>query len=168
MQRIMIIGGAGSGKSTVARMLGVKIGLPVIHIDKLYWQSGWRLRDREQTRLLVANAVKADAWIFEGNFSEMFQVRLERADTLIFLDLPTWLRLVRVLRRTLRDYGKVRPDMQEGCPERFDWDFLKWVADYNRRGRGKALKLLNDAPADKRVLHLKSRQQIDAFLRSVG
>lgn len=168
MQRIMIIGGAGSGKSTLARLLGEKTGLPVIHIDRLYWQSGWRLRDREETRAMILAAIDADAWIFEGNFSEMFQARLVRADTLIFLDLPTWLRLVRVVWRTMRDFGKVRPDMQEGCPERFDWDFLKWVADYNRRGRAKALNLLNGVPADKKAFHLKSRRQVNTFLHSVS
>lgn len=164
----MIIGGAGSGKSTVARMLGDKTGLPVINMDKLYWQSGWRLRNRDETRRLVLATIEADQWIFEGNFSELFQARLARADTLIFLDLPTWMRLARVVRRTIRDYGRVRPDMQEGCPERFDWDFLKWVADYDRRGRAKALQLLADAPAEKRMLHLKSRRQVNAFLRSVS
>lgn len=166
MQRVMIIGGAGSGKSTLARLLGERTELPVIHIDLMYWRSGWRARDREETRKLVVDAVEKDVWIFEGNFSEMYQARLERADTLIFLDIPTWLRLARVIRRTIRDYGKVRPDMQEGCPERFDWDFLKWIADYNRRGRPKALKLLHDAPADKCVFHLKSRREVKTFLQA--
>jgi len=117
---------------------------------------------------MVLAAVDAPSRIFEGNFSELFQARLERADTLIFLDLPTWLRVVRVVWRTIRDYGRVRPDMHEDCPERFDWEFLKWVADYDRRGRDKALKLIEIVPAEKLAFHLKSRRQVDAFLRSVN
>lgn len=164
MKRVMIIGGAGAGKSTLATQLGDITGLPVVHIDPMYWKPGWIQRDIEDTRKMVRRAAEADEWIFDGNNSSTFHERLSKADTLIFLDLSTVRRLLRVIRRTIVSYGKVRPDMQTDCPERFDWGFLKWVAGYARHGRYKAVALVASAPEHVWVLQFRKPAEVEEFL----
>ncbi len=167
IKRIMIIGGAGSGKSSLARALGGITGLPVVHIDTLYWQPGWAMRPREQIGRLTIQAADQDAWIFEGNHSETMNYRALRADMLIFLDISTVRRLWRVLKRTVKHYGRSRPDMAEGCVERFDWDFLKWVAGYRKNGRIRALAFLEQAPSHLVKHHLRSPHEVERFLARV-
>lgn len=167
MQRVMIIGCAGSGKSTLARDLSQKTGLPVVHIDQIYWTSGWIMRALEEVRELVASATEAPDWIFEGNNTANFDLRMAKADTLIFIDLPVWLCLFRVLKRTLTSHGRVREDMAPGCPEKFSWSFLKWVHSYPKRGRPKTLDLLASAPASLTIHRLRTSRSVKAFLEAV-
>ncbi len=142
----MIIGGAGSGKSSLAVALGKITGLPVIHIDTLYWQPGWIMRPRDEIGRLTREAAAEDRWIFEGNHSETMDYRASRAEMLIFLNISTMRRLWRVVKRTVSYYGEHRPDMAEGCKERFDWAFLQWVAGYRKDGRIRARAFMKDAP----------------------
>jgi adenylate kinase family enzyme len=161
----MIIGGAGSGKSTLARKLGDATGLPVIHMDKMYWLPGWVEREREELHRLASEAALGDRWIFDGNNSATIWDRVNRADTLIFLDFSTVRRLWRVIWRIIVSYGQVRPDMQEGCPEQFNWAFLKFVAGYGKNGRLRTLQFLKKLPDTMDVFHLRSTKEVREFLR---
>jgi adenylate kinase family enzyme len=167
VKRIMIVGCAGAGKSTLARRLSEKTGLPVFHIDRIYWTEGWVNRSREDTRRLVAEAIAGDEWIFEGNNSSSFDIRIAKADTVIFIDPPMWLCLFRVLKRIIGSHGLVRPDMADGCPENFDWAFLKWIVGYRKTHRWEVVELLEGAPASVTRYHLTSRAAVAGFLASV-
>ena len=92
----------------------------------------------------IASLVAQPRWIMDGNYSGTLAARLSRADTIIFLDMPTSLCLWRVLCRTLRHLGRTRDDMAKGCLERFDWPFLKYVYSYRRDRRPQVLKALDD------------------------
>ena len=102
MKRVMIIGQPGSGKSTLARFLGERTGLPVVHIDKIHWKPGWNEREKEEKTALCQAVHARDRWIFEGGHSVTWEERRARCDTLIWLDFPLWLRVWRVVWRTLR------------------------------------------------------------------
>lgn len=166
MRRVMVIGGAGAGKSMVARKLGEISGLPVIYLDQIFWQPGWELRPASDVSARVLDVVDSDDWIIDGNNFSTFEERAARADTIVFLDLATGIRLARVLRRVVSGYGRTRQDMAEGCPERFDFDFLKWVCGYDWRGNGRsrALQLIAGAGGGVRVHHLRTRAEVSAFL----
>lgn len=84
MKRVMIFGGSGSGKSTLAQRLGAITGLPVVHIDPMYWKPGWVQREAEETRALALEATAKDAWVFEGNHHSTMPERIARADHMIF------------------------------------------------------------------------------------
>jgi adenylate kinase family enzyme len=168
MQRIMIIGQPGSGKSTLARALGESTGLPVIHIDKIHWQSGWVERSKAEKTRLCLEAEQQSRWIFEGGHSATWLSRVARADMLIVLDRPVGLRLWRVVRRALMDLGRTRPDMAEGCPERLSSlpEFIRYIWTTRNSQRRKMRRLAAAAPPECRVVHLRSDKDVQQFLGS--
>jgi adenylate kinase family enzyme len=131
MKRVIIIGPCGSGKSTLARDLAPRMGLPLVHMDQLGWQAGWIETEKAELNARLANAVADDEWLIEGNYGSTLAPRLERADTVIYLDFPIRLCLWRLLRRIVTHRGQSRPDMPEGCPERFDLAFFWYVMMWN-------------------------------------
>ncbi|OJY33343.1 MULTISPECIES: AAA family ATPase [Gemmobacter] len=170
MQRVMIVGQPGAGKSVLARQLGGLTGLPVVHIDLIHWCSGWQERTREEKTRLCQEVEAQPRWIFEGGHSATWANRLDRADTLIWIDMPLWLRLWRVLRRTLMGLGRNRPDLPEGCPERLANlpEFLGFIWRTRRSSRAAMARLVASAPAGKRVRHLQGRRAVTAFLQEVA
>ncbi len=131
MRRVMIIGPCGSGKSTLAREIAPKLGLPLVHMDQLGWQAGWVETEKAELNARLAEAVAEDAWLIEGNYGSTLLPRFERADTIIYLDFPIRLCLWRLVRRIRSNRGQSRPDMPEGCPERFDLAFFWYVVNWN-------------------------------------
>ncbi|MCL9983046.1 MAG: AAA family ATPase [Erythrobacter sp.] len=131
MKRVLIIGPCGSGKSTLARELAPRMGLPLIHMDQLGWQAGWVETEKAELNARLAEVVAQEAWLIEGNYGSTLAPRLERADTVIYLDFPIRLCLARLIRRIITHRGRSRPDMPEGCPERFDLAFFWYVMNWN-------------------------------------
>lgn len=166
MERIMIIGCGGAGKSTLARQLGEKTGLPVVHLDKLFWKPGWVSLSREEFDQVHQDAISRERWIIDGNFDRTIPQRLSRCDTVLYLDFSRWACVMGVAKRVLTTYGTVREDMGEGCPERFDLEFLKWVWDFNKNKRQKNYRLLEEAEGVE-VIILKNRREVKRFLASL-
>ena len=166
MERIMIIGCGGSGKSTLARQLGEKTGLPVVHLDKLFWRPGWVNLTREEFDVVHNAAIEEKKWILDGNFDRTMEQRIRCCDTVVYLDFSRIACLCGVMKRILTTYGKVRPDMGDGCPERFDLAFLQWVWNFNKNKREKNYRLLEQY-GDKRIYILKNRKQVKEFLESL-
>jgi adenylate kinase family enzyme len=167
MQRIMIVGQPGSGKSTLARELGRLTGLPVVHIDHIHWMPGWVERPRAEKTRLCHEVEAGERWIFEGGHSETWGNRLARAEMLIWLDVPLALRFWRVLRRTIRWRGRNRPDLPEGCAERFDrgtLEFWRYIWRTRRSARDRIARLAASVPPGKAVAHLRSRARVRRFL----
>ncbi|MEL6618512.1 MAG: AAA family ATPase [Pseudomonadota bacterium] len=168
MRRVMIIGQPGSGKSTLARRLGDLTFLPVIHIDHIHWKPGWVERDRAEKTRMALNVIERPAWIFEGGHSATWPQRLERADTLIWLDMPLVLRAKRVLWRTIRYFGRTRPDLPDGCPEQVSLEFWSWIWRTRHSARARMQGLFDTAPADKTTYHFTSPAQVNVFLSDLG
>jgi adenylate kinase family enzyme len=166
MKRIIIIGCGGAGKSTLARQLGEKLDLPVVHLDKLFWRPGWVQVSQEEFDRLHREELAKEKWIMDGNFNRTIPERVERCDTIIYLDFSRFACLRGVLKRVLTTYGTVRPDMGDGCPERMDLEFLKWVWNYNKDKRERNYRLLNEAK-HAQVIVLKNRRAVKGFLKAI-
>jgi len=161
-RRILVIGCSGAGKSTLAKVIAEQHRLPLIHLDRAYWRPGWVAPSEPEWMAGVERLIAEPAWVMDGNYSSTMARRAELADAIIFLDLPRWLCLLRVLRRALLGYGRSRPDVAPGCPERFDWAFLKWVWNYPKRSRPKTLALLRAYPGS--VVTLYSNGEIRRWI----
>ena len=166
MERILIIGCSGSGKSRLARKLGQKLGLPVIHLDQLWWTENWQNVTVEEFDSRLAMALNMDRWIIDGNYSRTMGVRLSQCDTVIYLDFSSWACLLGMCQRLLSSRGKTRPDMSAGCPERFSWEFVKWIWDFNKNNRVRNYTYLAQAKHAQSVV-LKNRREVKAFLDTV-
>ena len=167
MRRVMIIGPPGSGKSTLARELGGITHLPVVHIDRIHWRSGWVERGPEEKTRLCREVHARPAWIFEGGHSRTWDERLARADTLIWLDMPIGLRLYRVTWRTLRWYGRSRPDLPDGCPEQLSAEFYAFIWRTRKTQRAKSAALLASAQDWQAVHHLRSPAAVRRYLAAL-
>lgn len=167
MKRVAIFGCSGGGKSTLARKLGAKLGVPVIHLDVLFWQPNWTESETEPFRQRVEQAVAAPAWVTDGNFISTTCAHLAGADTIIWVDQPRWLCVWRALWRAISKYDQTREDMAEGCRERIDFPFLLYIWNWNRLTKPRFEAKLAEHAASTPLIRLTSDRQIAAFLASV-
>ena len=166
VQRVVIVGSGGAGKSRLASELGRRTGLPVVHLDHHFWHPGWVETPRDEWRAVQQELFAGDEWIADGNYSATLDERLPRADTVVFCDFPTWRTLPRVLRRTLANRG--RAVQAEGCPERLDPQFLWWVARYRYRSRPRVVRAIDELAPGASVHVLRSPRAVDAFLATTS
>lgn len=163
-QRILILGPNGAGKSTLARFMGKHLCLPVVHLDALFWNPGWIPTEQSQFREKVAKAAAADVWVMDGNYSSYLDLRLPRAEAVIWLDLPRYIYFPRTIWRLIRNYGRERGDVGFGCPERFELSFFRdWVWTYPTRSRARHLDLMSHLPVGVHGIILRSRAEVRRF-----
>ena len=167
IRRIMIIGCGGSGKSTFSRKLGKLTGLPVTHLDKVYWKPNWEEPEKEEWSKKVEQIANKENWILDGNYSGTFPIRLARTDLVIWLDRPMLLCLFRVIKRSLLNWGKTRSDMGEGCKDRLTLEFVHYIARFPLDGRNRIIRKLANSPFDFEVVQLRKRKQIRDFLNEL-
>jgi adenylate kinase family enzyme len=167
-RRILILGPSGAGKSTLARLIGERLGLPVVHLDRINWNPGWVQTETRQFRERVAEAAKADRWVMDGNYTAHLDLRLPRAEAIIWLDLPRRVYFLRAVRRLIQNYGRSRDDMSPGCPERFELSFFTdWVWTYPTRSRARHAELLANLPAGIRGYVLRSPAEVAKFTKNL-
>ena len=167
MERVIIIGCGGAGKSTLARQLGEKTGLPVVHLDQIWWEPGnWQHLEREEFDARLMAEMEKPQWILDGNFNRTLEARLQKCDTVIYLDYPRLVCLKNWLGRVIQNWGHARTDMAEGCAEWFDPEMAKWIWNFNKKNRAHYHALLS-ALDGKQVYILKSRREARAFLAKV-
>lgn len=163
----MIIGSGGAGKSTLAMKMEEITRLPLTHLDKVFWQSNWQEPDKKWWSKKVEELAEKESWILDGNYGGTMDIRLERADTVIFMDYPSWLKVWRVLKRFWMHRNKNRPDMPDDCPEQIDWPFVQYVANYNKSRKPGIMKKLANLRADQTAIILRNDKDTQAFIHSL-
>jgi adenylate kinase family enzyme len=134
-RRVLVVGISGAGKTTLARRLALASGLPLIHLDREHWLPGWQEPPRAEWRARVATLANADVWVMDGNYTGTFDIRMARADVIVWLDYRPLKCIARVLRRVAANWGRSRADMEEGCPERLDRKFLLYIWRFRKTYR---------------------------------
>lgn len=166
MQRVMVVGTSGVGKTTLSRAIGAALGLPVVHLDTMAWQEGWVRRPVADFEAELDAAMAADAWVVDGNYIKSLPQRAAAADTLVLIDLPLSHCLVRVFGRWWRNRGKQRPDLPEGCLEPMPWTFLKWVLSAPPRHQQLWHAVAAEHPQIT-FFHFTSARQVDDFVQTL-
>ncbi len=167
MNRIAIVGCSGGGKSTLARALGAALGLPVVHLDALFWKPGWVESDPEPFRACVDAALAGKQWVSDGTFTSVADINLARADTIVWIEQSTALCLWRAFRRVLTSLGRTRADLAEGCPEKFDLAFYHYIATWNRLARPRLQSAIDVFGPHARLIRLSNDREIAAWLGEV-
>ena len=158
MQKIIVIGCPGSGKSTVSRALHNKTGIPLYHLDMMYWNADKTTVEKSVFLERLSDVLEKDEWIIDGNYSSTMKLRMVACDTVIFLDYPLDVCLDGIRERR----GKPRSDMPWIETEE-DSEFIEFIKNYNEQQKPKVLELLKKY-SDKNIIILESREQADAFL----
>ncbi len=157
-----MVGNGGSGKSTLAQGLSLRLKLPLVHLDRIFWQPGWKSINPENFDECLLEAINGESWIIDGNYTRTLEPRLSRSQAVIFLDMPRAVCLAGVLTRYFRFRGRGRPDMSPGCPEKVDGEFLRWIWNFNRNHRAAYLERFGSL--DQPVVILRSRKAAARFL----
>lgn len=164
MNRVAIIGCGGAGKSTLAMQLGERYSIPIFHLDQIFWQFGWRASSHEDFAKAQTKILDRESWIIDGNYSSTIDIRLAAADTILFLDLPTYICLLGAIRRYLKYRKHTRPDMTPGNKERITLDYIRWILSYRSLHRPSILKKLDELKGTKNVKILTGRCEVVEFL----
>ena len=158
MKKVIVIGCPGSGKSTVSRALHNKTGIPLYHLDMMYWNADKTTVEKSVFLERLFAVLEKDEWIIDGNYGATMELRMAASDTVIFLDYPLNVCLNGIKER----FGKPRSDMPWIETEE-DSEFIEFIKNYNEQQKPKVLELLKKY-GDKNIIILKSREQVDAFL----
>lgn len=164
MKRIVTIGSGGAGKSTFARQLSEKLNIEVYHLDAILWKPNWVGTPRDEQKRIQYELVEKESWIIDGNYGGTLDIRLNTADTIILLDIHRVICLYRAIKRTFQYRNKTRPDMAEGCEERFDLEFLKWIWKFPKTRRTSILEMLEEISEEKNVIILSSPKEVKRFI----
>ena len=126
--KIAIIGYSGSGKSTFAKKISEKYNYPLLYLDTVNFEANWKERNKEEAKRIVEEFMKNDSWIIDVNYFDFYQDRsMKEADKIIFMNFPRHVCFKQAYKRYLNSKKKVRESMSEGCEEKFDFEFAKWI-----------------------------------------
>ncbi len=168
MRRVLVMGCSGAGKSTFATALAARLGVPYVSLDALFWQPGWVEPDKAEFAAKVVAAAEGEDWVIDGNYiSHGGDIRRSRADTVCWFDLPVLTCLTGAISRSLRGWGRVRPEMAPGCPERFDLAFYRYIWTYRAAQRPRLAAWLSGLRKDQRLATFTARAEADAFLAAL-
>lgn len=164
--KIAIIGYSGSGKSTLAKYLAKHYDISLLHLDTLQFLPNWEMSNRSWMQEQVKDFLEVrKSWVIDGNYSSCcYEERMEQADQIIFLNFSPWDCLLRAVKRYSKNRGEVRDSMAQGCPEKFDWEFIRWILHDGRTAniRKRYKKLQKMYPYKFIVLH--NPKELDNFL----
>jgi adenylate kinase family enzyme len=165
VQRVVVLGPGGAGKTQLAHAVAARTGLPVVHLDRIFWREEWKPAPRDEARRELEAVVAGERWILDGNFLDAGDARFERADTVIFLDLPRRTCLRRALWRLVRDRSRTRPDLPDH--EGFDLPFVRWIWRYPHEDRPRVLALL-DSVSGADIRRLRSPREVRRYVATLS
>ena len=165
MQRILITGNAGSGKTTAARRLATKLGTLPHHLDQIVWCSGWRKVELDRKNSNIERLTSGPKWIIDGVSTKA----MDSADIILFIDLPRSRCLSRVIERAFRFGLRQRPEMPSGCPELHGLlKAIKITWRFQHNARLIILKKIGDFGNSKKIFHVKNVDQLDLVLEQIA
>lgn len=160
MKKVIVIGCSGSGKSVFSRSFAHLTGLPLYHLDNIWWREDGTNITRAEFDARLGEILDTDAWVIDGNYNRTMERRMAMCDTVIFFDLPVDVCIKGIKARK----GKERPDMPwKDAPEDDDAEFMEFVRGYNETHRPRVIELLEKFN-DKNIIVFNARKESEMFL----
>lgn len=163
--RIAIVGGSGTGKTTLSNILSNIYNLPVIHIDGIHHLPNWKIRDKNERDEIIHSYVQQEKWIIDGTYNQTLKERFERADLIIWLDYSTFMQVKGILKRFFQSKNKERPEIP-GCKERLNFKFFKYVLFYRKMKRHFIPDNLEEIPQEK-ILIFKKQKDLNKWIKEL-
>lgn len=163
MNKICIIGGSGTGKTTLSRNLGKELNLPVCHIDGIHHLENWQIRNKGERDKIILEKISEDKWIMDGTYRDTLLQRLQSADLVIYLDYSSLAQVKGVMSRFIKNHGKEKEEIP-GCKEKMDWKFFWWVVSWRKNKREDIIKNLNQIEQSK-IIIFKNRKQLNKWYK---
>ena len=163
MNRICIIGGSGTGKTTLANNLGKQLKIPVCHIDGIHHIENWKVRDKDERDKIILEKIAEDKWIIDGTYHSTLKQRLDKSDYVIYLDYSTVAQIKGVLGRFFKNHGKEKEEIP-GCKEKMSWQFFWWVVNWRKNKRQGIIEAIQETDSSK--IHIfKTRLELNKWYK---
>lgn len=168
--KIIIIGYSGSGKSTLAKFLGRTYNTEALHLDSVHWLPGWKERSDEDKSHITADFLNShSSWVIDGNYSNLFyDRRMEEADMIIFLNFNRFSCLIRAFRRYFKYCGYTRDDIGKGCPEKMDFEFIRWILHDGRSKRAKTAYADVIRKYPQKTIIIRNQRELDKYKSQIS
>lgn len=163
-KKISIIGGSGTGKTTLANSLGEILDIPVYHIDGIHHLENWAIRDSNERDKIILEKVLESKWIIDGTYRSTLQERLDKSDLVIYLDYSSFAQVRGILSRFFKNHGKEKKEIP-GCKERMSFEFFMFVCKWRKTRRGEIVEKISKVDKGK-VLIFKNRRQLNKWFKN--
>ncbi|MBO5728117.1 MAG: adenylate kinase [Oscillospiraceae bacterium] len=163
MKKVIVIGCPGSGKSTFSKALHQITGIPLFHLDMMFWNADKTSVEKSVFLERLSKTLQNSEWIVDGNYASTMELRIQACDTVIFLDYPLEVCLNGIEQRK----GKIRSDMPWVEPDRYDPEFVAFIRNYRSQSRPQVMELLNRY-SHKNIYVFFTRAQAEEFLTQLG
>ncbi len=164
INKISIIGGSGTGKTTLGDNLSMKLNIPVVHLDGINYLENWVVRDVTERDKIILEKLKHPKWIIDGTYTTTLKERLKTSDLVIYLDYSTFAQVRGVLKRFLKHHGEEKKEIA-GCKENLTWYFFSWVIVWRHKKRKEIMEIINSLDKSK-VLIFKSRRVLNNWYKN--
>jgi len=168
MNKILIIGISGAGKSTFAKKLSEKLTIQIIHLDQFFFEPGWIKVEKSLFEKKVLERIKTAQWIIDGNYTNSMELWIKDADTIFYFDFPVWRCLWSVICRRIIFHGQKRSDVAKGCNEVLNLKFLKFIWNFPKNNTPKIESILTKQPKEKKIVRFKNYKEIELFLKNIS
>lgn len=165
VNKISIIGGPGTGKSTLANNLGKELKIPVYHLDGIHHLENWKTRDKEERDKIILGIVNESKWVIDGTYKSTLEKRVQKSDMIIFLNYSTMARLKGILSRYFKYRGQERTEIP-GCKERMKWEFIKLTISWYKT-KGNTINEILERNKDKKIIIFKNRRKLNKWYQKV-
>jgi len=161
--KISIIGYSGSGKSTLARQLAEYYQCACLHMDKVEYLPNWKKRElTEKTKIVESFLQENNSWVIDGNYSSiLYQERMQEADLIIEMLFNRFVCFKRVIKRYQKYKNTTRPDVGEGCNEKVDFEFVKWIFFTGRKKTNRLRYKQVASTYPNKTIIIKNQRQLD-------
>lgn len=165
--KIQICGYSGSGKSTFAKKLKEIYKIEILHLDTVHFSEGWVERSNEEMEIDVRKFMNQEDWIIDGNYTKVVPERFDECDQLFYFNFNRFTCLINAVKRYVKYRHKTREDIADGCIEKLDFEFIKWILYEGRKRRQHLWKKRIKEVYQEKAIFFKNQKQVNEYLKKI-